>query len=194
MKLLGLSGSLTHRSKTLIAIEKAVAFANASDSSVEAEIINLRDYDLQFCDGRDPYLYEGDTKRVIEKIEEADALIIGSPVYRGSYTGALKNVLDVIPNDALKGKVVGIIATGGTFHHFLAVEHELKPLFGYFHAHVVPGAVYAHNLHYSEKTLVDEGILERLKKLGEDVVKLQGQIGRESVGASSPSIPRRALN
>lgn len=193
MKLLGLSGSLTPRSKTLIAIEKAVQFAVRHDPSVEVEIVNLRDYDIGFCDGRDPLLYDGDTKAVIEKIEEADALIVGSPIYRGSYTGALKNVLDLIPNDALRGKVVGLIATGGTYHHFLAIEHQLKPLFGFFHAHVVPGAVYAHNRHYSDKTLVDLEVIERLQRLGEDVVDLQNRIGQEYIGACSPSIPRKAL-
>ncbi|HET7580992.1 MAG TPA: NAD(P)H-dependent oxidoreductase [Bacillales bacterium] len=192
MKLLGLSGSLTPRSKTLIAIEKAAEFAQY-DSSVETEIISLRDFDIQFCDGRDPALYQGDTKQVIEKIEEADALIVGSPIYRGSYSGALKNVFDLIPNDALKGKVVGLIATGGTYHHFLAIEHQLKPLLGFFRAHIVPGSVYAHNHHYSDKTLVDSDVLQRLQDLGEDIVALQKRIGEEYIGAGSPSIPRRAL-
>lgn len=192
MKLLGLSGSLTPRSKTLIAIEKAAEFAQY-DSSVETEIISLRDFDIQFCDGRDPALYQGDTKQVIEKIKEADALIVGSPIYRGSYSGALKNVFDLIPNDALKGKVVGLIATGGTYHHFLAIEHQLKPLLGFFRAHIVPGSVYAHNHHYSDKTLVDSDVLQRLQDLGEDIVALQKRIGEEYIGAGSPSIPRRAL-
>lgn len=193
MKLLGLSGSLTPRSKTLIAIEKAVESVSEFDPFIETEIINLRDYDLQFCDGRDPSLYEGDTKRVIEKIEDANALIVGSPVYRGSYTGALKNVFDLIPNDALEGKVIGLIATGGTYHHFLSIEHQLKPLAGYFRAHIVPGSVYAHNDHYSDKTLVAPDIIERLRRLGEDTVQLHRQIGGEYVGVGAPSIPRRAL-
>ncbi|SFB35957.1 FMN reductase [Lentibacillus halodurans] len=194
MKLLGLSGSMTPRSKTTIVIDKVLEFAKVENPSIETEIISLRDYDLQFCDGRDPTYYENDTKQVIKKIEEADALIIGTPVYRGSYTGALKNVFDLIPNDALKGKVVGLIATGGTYHHFLAIEHQLKPLIGFFRAHIVPGSVYAHNRHFSEKTLVDPEVMERLRYLGEDVVKFQAQIGGDYVGAGSPSIPRRALH
>lgn len=193
MKLLGLSGSLTPRSKTLIAVEKAVAFARVYSSPIDTDIINLRDWDLQFCDGRDPSRYEGDTKKLINAIDEADALIVGTPIYRGSYTGALKNVFDLIPNDGLTGKVVGLIATGGSYHHFLAIEQELKPLIGYFRAHIVPGSVYAHNEHYSEKNLVDPSVMERLRSLGEDVVRLHHQIGKDYVGADGPVIPRKAL-
>lgn len=193
MKLLGLSGSLTPRSKTLIAVEKAVEFAKIHSPYIETETTSLRDWDLQFCDGRDPSLYQGDTKKLIQMIEEADALIIGAPIYRGSYPGALKNVFDIIPNDALKGKVVGLIATGGTYHHFLAIEHELKPLLGFFRTHIVPGAVYAHNDHYSDKRLVNPDVIDRLRSLGEDVVELQNRIGKEFVGAGGPSIPRKAL-
>ncbi|AQS56715.1 NADPH-dependent FMN reductase [Novibacillus thermophilus] len=193
MRLLGLSGSLTPRSKTYIAVEQALTFAKAYDASVATDLISLRDYKLSFCDGRDPKLYEGDTKQVIQKIENADALIVGTPVYRGSYTGALKNVFDLIPNGALEGKVVGLIATGGTYHHFLAIEHQLKPLFGFFRAHVVPGTVYAHNDHYSDKRLVDPDVIERLRRLGEDVVRLQYAIGGGLAGAEAPPIPRKAL-
>lgn len=193
MKLLGLSGSLTEQSKTLIAVEKAIGFVRNEKEPVQTEVLNLRDYEVEFCDGRNPEAYQGDTKQVINKIIDADALIVGTPVYRGSYTSALKNVFDLIPNHALKGKVIGFIATGGTYHHFLAIEHQLKPLAGYFHAHVVPGAVYVHNEHYSEKELVDPEIHRRLQALATDVINLSTQIGKRYTGADGPDIPRKTL-
>ncbi|MDC3412131.1 NAD(P)H-dependent oxidoreductase [Aquibacillus sp. 3ASR75-11] len=193
MKIVGISGSLTPRSKTFITVEKALNFAEKSEHNVETELINLRDYHLQFCDGRDPSTYEGDTKQLIDKIVEADALIVGSPIYRGSISGALKNVFDLIPNDSLRGKVIGFIATGGTYHHYLAIEHQLKPLAGYFKAHVIPGNVYAHNQHFENKQLVDKEIITRLKELGETVVTFHDRLNREAVGAHQPSIPRKSL-
>ncbi|WP_257009757.1 NADPH-dependent FMN reductase [Evansella halocellulosilytica] len=114
MKLVGLCGSLTKNSKTLLAVKKAVNDAKQFDSSIESENIHLHNYKLDFCDGRDPSDYEGDTHTVIEKIVEADAYIIGTPVYRESLTGALKNVFDLIPNDSFRGKVIGFIASGGS--------------------------------------------------------------------------------
>jgi MsuE subfamily FMN reductase len=189
MKLLGISGSLSG-SKTLATVKKAIEFAVEHDSGVESEIINLSDYDIQFCDGREPSSYDGDTKVVINKIIEADAYIVGTPIYRGSLTGALKNVFDLIPNDALRGKVVGFIATGGTYHHYLAIEHQLNPLASYFRAHVVPGGVYAHNDHFENGEIRDNGIVTRLRILSESVIKLKRSIEVERTHLEQPHIPR----
>ena len=99
MKLLGLSGSPSRNtnSRTLGAVNLVMEFAREQDSSLQAETLNIRDLDIEFCDGRDPSLYEGETKSLIEKIVGADALVLGTPVYRGSYTGILKTYLILFP-------------------------------------------------------------------------------------------------
>lgn len=194
MRLIGLSGSPTERSKTLIAVEKAIEHVRETYPNVETEIVNVRDYDVQFCDGRDPSQYEGDTGKVIDKIVEADALIVGTPMYRATYTGILKNVFDLIPNDAIHGKPVGLIATGGSDHHFLAIEHELKPLIGFFQGHALPGAVYAKNDHYADGDLVDEGVVSSLRQLAEAVVGFAERSPNGLVGSSGPSIRRESLS
>lgn len=194
MKLLGVSGGLSR--KTLIAIKKALDFAKRYDNTVETEAISLNEYDIQFCDARDPDKYEGDARLVIDKFVEADALLLGTPMYRGTYTGLLKNMFDLIPNAALLGKPVGMIATGGSDHHYLALEHEMKPLLGFFYAHVIPGSVYANNSHYSELDLVDEGILEQLDQLGRAIVNFARIIPDDKlsiVGPLGPSIQRKSL-
>lgn len=193
MELLGISGSPTSPSKTLIAVHQAIDYARAADPAVAADVLNVRDHDMQFCDGRDPALYEGPTRAVIDLVVRADALIIGTPMYRGSYTGVLKNLFDVLPNTALHGKAVGLIATGGTAHHYLAIEHELKPVIGFFGAHAIPGAVYASNEHYVAHELVDEGVLERLRVLGETVVAFAHRVPRDLAGPPPPDIPRLSL-
>ena len=194
MKLLGISGGLSR--KTLVAIEKTLDYARQYDNTIDVEAISVSEYDIQFCDARDPAKYEGDSKLIINKIIEADALLIGTPMYRGTYTGLLKNVFDLIPNDALIGKPVGLIATGGSDHHYLALEHELKPLLGFFYAHVILGHVYANNSHYSDKDLVDEDILDRLNQLGQAIVNFARIIPSDKtsiVGPMGPSIQRKSL-
>ena len=194
MNILGLSGSPSRNaaSRTLSAVKQVVEFAHAQDSVIHMETINVRDLDIELCDGRDPALYEGDTKKIIDKIVDADALILGTPVYRGSYTGIMKNVFDVIPNDALVGKPVGIVVTGSTQHHYLTIEHEIKPLLGFFHAHALPGGVYLTPDHYSDSVLVDEGALERLKQLATAIVQFVKHVPNDRnllAGASGPEIP-----
>jgi len=194
MKLLGISGGLSQ--KTFVAIEKALDFAYQYDNSIDIDVINVGELDVQFCDGRDPAKYEGDAKLIIDKIIAADALIFGTPMYRGSYTGLLKNVFDLIPNDALMGKPVGLIATGGSDHHYLAVEHELKPLLGFFLAHAIPGSVYANNDHYSNRDLVSQDVLNRLRELAESIVNFLRILPEDKaslVGARGPTIGRKPL-
>jgi FMN reductase len=193
MMLVGLSGSPTPRSKTLIAVERAIEAARDEYPDLDTEVLNIRDYDVQFCDGRDPSLYVGDTRKIIDTVVAADALIVGTPMYRGSYTGVLKNVFDVLPNDAMRGKAVGLIATGGSDHHFLAIEHELRPVMGFFLAHTVPGSVYAKNEDYSDTDLVSEAIVERLRDLAVAVVALAQALPRDLIGAAPPGIERRFL-
>ncbi|QYJ15057.1 NAD(P)H-dependent FAD/FMN reductase [Rubrobacter xylanophilus DSM 9941] len=194
MKLIGISGSPSSRSKTRIAVERAVRHAAERYPAVEGEVLGLVDYNLVFCDGRDPSLYEGDTRRVIDKVVEADAVIVGTPIYRATYTGILKNLFDLLPNDALLGKPVGLIATAGSDHHFLAIEHELKPLVGFFQAHALPGAVYAKNEHFDGGELVDRGVIRDLERLAEAVVGFLERQHGPLVGASAPSIERRSLD
>jgi MsuE subfamily FMN reductase len=194
IRLLGVSGSPRARSKTLLAIQETFEHVRAALPAVSVEALNLCEWDLQLCDGRDPSLYSGDTRRVIDAVVEADALIFGTPVYRGSYTATLKNLFDVIPNDALRGKPVGLVATGGTDHHYLVIEHELKPLMGFFDAYVVPGSVYVNNQHYARGALVAEDAWVSLRRLGVGVVEFAQRIPRDLVPVSPPNIPRQSLD
>lgn len=61
-------------------------------------------------------------------IEAADSVIVGSPVYKASYTGLLKVFIDLLPMDVLRGKPVLPILTGGSPAHVLALDFGLKPL------------------------------------------------------------------
>ena len=196
MKLLGISGGPTQSSKTLLAVNAAVDYAYKLDSSIDIEVLNISYFDVQFCDARDPANYEGDARILIDKISDADAYVIGTPMYRGTYTGILKNLFDLIPNESMIGKPVGLIATGGSDHHYLALEHELKPLLGFFLAMVLPGVVYANNSHYSQGKIDSEELLKKLQQLGESIVNFHKILPSDRlsiVGALGPSIKRIPL-
>ncbi len=93
-KLLGINGSLTPPpSRTRIVLDVALSGARAFDPDLETEVLELRDFALEFCDGRSPESYNSDTRRALELVEQADAYLVATPIYRGSYTGALKNFL-----------------------------------------------------------------------------------------------------
>ena len=82
-------------------------------------------------------------KRAIAQVEAASVLAIATPVYKAAYSGVLKVFLDLLPQTALKGKVVLPLATGGSPHHMLALDYALRPVLQSLGArHILPG-VYA---------------------------------------------------
>jgi FMN reductase len=77
---------------------------------------------------------------VIEQVGLADGVIVASPIYKAAYSGALKTLLDLLPQYALAGKVVLPLVTGGSPAHVLAIDYALRPVLTAMGAgHVVPG-------------------------------------------------------
>ncbi|WP_454861301.1 NADPH-dependent FMN reductase [Peribacillus frigoritolerans] len=69
-----------------------------------------------------------DISKLSERIQAARGVVIGSPVYKASYTGVLKALIDLLPEGAFKGKPVLPIMIGGSNRHLLAIDYALKPL------------------------------------------------------------------
>lgn len=189
MRIVGISGSTSAGSRTSRVIAHVLAAARQHDG-VATDLIDISQRALAFCDGRRPELYEGDTRAVIDAIAAADACVVGSPIYRGSYTGALKNVFDLLPNEALRGKPVGLVATGGSDHHFLALEHALRPLLSFFHARTIPGTIYAQNANFDGFRL-DDTLVEQCRLLGDELVRLAHALQGGGAGPAYPAIARK---
>lgn len=64
----------------------------------------------------------------LSKIAEAQAVVFITPTYKGSYSGLLKMFIDLLPQYALRGKVVLPLATGGTIAHMQMLDHALRPV------------------------------------------------------------------
>ncbi|MET8244425.1 NADPH-dependent FMN reductase [Streptomyces sp. NPDC005202] len=75
-----------------------------------------------------------------ELFARADGVVVGTPVYKASYSGVLKALLDLLPQYALTGKTVLPLATGGTTAHVLAIDYALRPVLNSMGAsHIVQG-------------------------------------------------------
>jgi FAD reductase [NAD(P)H] len=173
LKLLGISGTKIG-AKTGIVVKQVLDEVKQKYPDIEVEYLDMMDYDVQFCDGRDPSTYSEDTKKVVDIVSSADFYIIGTPIFQGSMTGVLKNLFDLINPVAFRNKVMGFIANGGTYQHYLVIENQLKPIAGYFRAYVAPGYVYAHSDHFNQQNeLVDSEVLSRISLLAEEVVHMQ---------------------
>ena len=133
-------GSTTPPGRLHLALDGAIDHADFS-----ADLLDLGTLRLGFADGTPPEQLDDDTAATIAALESATALILATPVYRGSLTGSLKNLLDLTPVPALQGKVVGLVAMGASDHHFLGAERHLRDVLAFFGAVVMPVAVYLNN-------------------------------------------------
>lgn len=102
-------------------------------------------------------------ERELAATEQADVLVVATPVYRGSYTGLFKHFFDFIDQDALIDKPILLAATGGSERHALVVEHQLRPLFSFFQARTLPLGVYATDKDFVDYHVHDEALLQRAR-------------------------------
>ena len=109
-------------------------------------------------------------------------MLIGAPVYRASYPGVLKNLLDVTPVEALQNKPVGIVAMGGSPHHYLGVDTQLRQVLGWFGALVAPTSVYLTSGDFRDGQLASETARGDLAALSETLITLSARIDPASLG------------
>jgi FMN reductase len=102
-------------------------------------------------------------ERELAAVEQADILVVATPVFRGSYTGLFKHFFDFIHQDALIDKPVLLAATGGSERHALVIDHQLRPLFSFFQARTLPLGVYATDKDFVDHRLRDEALIERAR-------------------------------
>lgn len=133
-------GSTTPPGRMHRAVEGATR--RAGERGVEADLFDLGTHTIGFADGTPAADLDDDTATAIAAIESARALIVATPIYRGSLTGSLKNLFDLTPVPALQGKVVGIVAMGASDHHYLGAERHLRDVLAFFGAIPMPVAVY----------------------------------------------------
>lgn len=169
-RIVAFSGSAKRPSRTRDLVE-----------AVAAELGRLRGIDLAVYDLIDAGPGLGATRRedlspqalrLIEAIEGADALIVGTPVYQGGYAGLFKHVFDFVDPARMLGKPVGLTATGGGLRHALVVEHSLRPLFGFFAAHMAPTALYAGPDDIVGGAITDATVYDRLAALAAEMAAL----------------------
>lgn len=113
-----------------------------------------------------------DVEGTLRLAEQADLLIAATPVYRGSYPGMFKHFFDLVDQYALANKLVLLAATGGGDHHALALEHALRPLFGFFQAMTIPVALFASAGDFDGTALLNPRVYGRIEIALTDVADL----------------------
>src|SRR5260370_7069409 len=105
----------------------AAEAAHGHDDDTVPDILNLAETPIGICDGRALDAYGEATPQAVARIASAAAVLIGAPVYRASFPGVLKNLLDIVPVDPLQGKPVGTAPMGAPPHPCLPLPTHTHP-------------------------------------------------------------------
>jgi FMN reductase len=170
-RVVGFAGSPRRPSKTRGLVE-FVSSVLSRHCRVQIEIYDLFDAGPGLGASFERQTLPPPAARIVDAIEQADALIVGTPVYKGSYAGLFKHAFDLIDPRALASKPVLLTATGGGQRHALVVEHSLRPLFGFFEAQIMPTAIYASDSDFTNGKLVDHEVVARIGAAAEQLAKI----------------------
>jgi FMN reductase len=180
-KLLVLIGAATPPGRLAAAMAYAAEAARAAGDAA-VDVLNLADAQVDTCDGRPLDRYGAATRDAIERIAAADAVLIAAPVYRASFPGVLKNLLDIAPVEALQRKPVGIVAMGGSPHHYLAVDTQLRAVLAWFGALVAPTAVYLTGGDFTDGQLAAENARREVAALARTLIALARRLDPLELG------------
>ena len=181
-RLLMIVGAATPPGRLAAAIATAAEGAGAHHGDIAPDILNLADTPIEICDGRPLDAYGETTRQAVARIAAAAAVLIGAPVYRASFPGVLKNLLDIAPVEALQGKPVGIVAMGGSPHHYLAVDTQLRQVLAWFGALLAPTSVYLTGNDFRDGQLTSESARKDLAALTDTLITLLRRLDPASLG------------
>ena len=187
--LLAIHGTVTRPGRLYQAIQAALSGLEGPESP-SVETLHLGDYRISFADGRPQSAYDDDTQAVVERVIAADMYLISTPVFRASFTGALKNLLDHVPVEGLQGKACGLIGMGATDHHYLSIDAQLRPVLAWFGALVAPGMVYLQSRHFQDGQLADPQAVADLQSLARSVMALHRAVAGGGLSGPSPLAAR----
>lgn len=172
MKILAITGSMNPNSRTKKAVD--IVIKAAKERGAEVEHIHLASFQLPLYDCRkDKSTYPKNVHTFVRKVNDADGLVIASPEYHGSITGALKNAMDFIEGRNMEGKIVAILGTAGGSMGATNTVNTLHEICRNLHAWPLPASPSipkSYEAFNEDGTLKNEALQQRLEKLGHSLI------------------------
>jgi FMN reductase len=128
-------GSPSTNSRSSLAADAVAKALRAG--GVETRFYSLRDFvadDVLFGRFEAPSITS-----FVASVKEAPALVLATPVYKATYTGSLKAIVDLVPPDALVGRPALGIASAKLPDHAKSAVRAFGELFAFFKAHTLHG-------------------------------------------------------
>lgn len=104
----------------------------------------------------------------LDVLAVADAVVMATPVFRGSMSAAVKLLLDSLPVGSLRSKPVGIFSIAAAAEHALGAERPLRDVLAWFGALTAPNPAFFVDKFFATSDVNEQVIVE----IGEFVEQL----------------------
>ena len=175
MTALAISGSPSRQSKSRRLLVHAVE--RVARDGLQGSILDLADLPADDLLGR---TRTDAVERALAAVLAARLLIVGTPVYRASYSGLLKVFFDLLTPDALAQKVAIVVATGAGPGHQLVIDHALRPLLASVGALVVSTGIYGTDTQFGPEG-PDQALLARVDRAVAEALSVAGSFSSADV-------------
>ena len=137
ISVVGICGSPSRGSYTLKAVK--IALQGAQKVGAQTQLVDLKGYHLLFCDGKeDESTYPEDVFQLRREVSQAQGIILGKPEYHGSFSGVLKNAIDLMGFNEIEGKMIGLVDVSGGALGAVNALSSLRTIGRALHVWVVP--------------------------------------------------------
>ncbi|MDH4564646.1 FMN reductase [Pseudomonas sp. BN411] len=171
IKVVAVTGSTFRPSRTLVLIQAIVAELGRH-LPIQSHLIELGDIARSVGGALSRKELPETVEHELRAIENADLLVVATPVYRGTYPGQFKHLFDLIDQSALIDTPVLLAATGGSERHALVLDHQLRPLFSFFQSLTLPIGVYASESDFDNYQISSDALKARIQLAAERAAPL----------------------
>src|SRR5437879_9641354 len=145
------------------------AFAHLQKQKVDCDWIDLREIDLPLCDADKCYHMPG-SKKLTAAIENADGILVASPVYNYDVAAATKNMIE-LTGSAWEDKIVGFLCAAGGHASYMSVMSYANSLMLDSRCVIIPRFAFATSDAFDGERIPDKKITQRIEEVAEELVR-----------------------
>ncbi len=172
IRITGVCGSLSADGATRKAL--AIALRGAAEYDAETALLELRDFNLVFYGSIPQDEYPPDVFQLRQALKDSQGIILATPEYHGSLTGALKNMLDLMRIEEFETKIIGLVGVAGGHIGAINSLNTMKTICRNLHCWVLPQEASIANsaeMFNDDGNVKDSATEARLLNVGRQVVK-----------------------
>lgn len=158
-------------SYTRMALE--LALESAANAGATVDLIDLSTFHLPLCSSPDDTDDNPQIQEIKARVGAAQGILLGSPEYHNSFSGVLKNALDLMGGDEFRGKVFGLLGVAGGSAGAVNTLGHLRVVVRGVGGWSLPVQISIPNVRsaFANGKLVDKGLEDRVRFLGRELVR-----------------------